>query len=254
MLSIQLIERAECQDKTVKQIADECPSPGWLITFEKAKPEINIVSQILSQLEPWFPPKNKLFRAMDLCPLNDVKIVILGQDPYHSVDQGKPQANGLAFSTDQCHPIQPSLKNIYSELAREYPGQFVPPNHGDLSKWASQGVLLLNTCLTVAPHQAASHMAKDKKGSFWNGFITRVFDSLNDTHPDCIYLLWGAYAINFSQKLGQRAIKLYASHPSPFSAYKASKDAPAFMGCGHFKIANQYLVQQGKTPIDWTID
>lgn len=248
MLSIQLIERAESQDKTVEQIATECPPPAWIVTFNNAKAEIKLVSGILNQIEPWFPLKKNLFRAFDLCPLVDVKVVILGQDPYHSVDNGRPQANGLAFSTDKCHPIQPSLKNIYTELSREYPSEFIPPNHGDLSKWAGQGVLLLNTCLTVTPHQAGSHK------EIWNGFVTRVIDSINETNPECIFMLWGKKAIDFSQRLGQRTIKLYASHPSPFSAHKASKDAPAFIGCNHFRMANEYLVAKGKTPIDWRID
>jgi uracil-DNA glycosylase len=254
MFSIQLVERSGVQDKTVEQIATECPSPGWITTFEKGKPEIELVSSILVRIEPWFPLKKHLFRALDLCPLVDVKIVILGQDPYHSVDKGTPQANGLAFSTDKCHPVQPSLKNIYSELVREYPEnvpghkRFVPPNHGDLSKWASQGVLLLNTCLTVAPHQAGSHK------EIWNGFMTRIIDSINDTNPECIFLLWGAKAIDFSQRLGQRAIKLNASHPSPYSAHRGSKDVPAFIGCNHFVTANQYLINQNKIPIDWTLD
>lgn len=247
MFSIQLVERSNDQNKTVEQIATECPSPGWINTFEKAKAEIKLVSSILVQIEPWFPLKKNLFRAFDLCPLVDVKVVILGQDPYHSVDNGRPQANGLAFSTDMNHPIQPSLKNIYSELRREY-SNFAPPNHGDLSKWASQGVLLLNTCLTVKPHEAGSHK------EIWNGFITRIIDSINETNPECIFMLWGKKAIDFSQRLGQRSIKLYASHPSPFSAHKSSKDAPAFIGCNHFSIANEYLVKQGKSPIDWRIE
>jgi uracil-DNA glycosylase len=245
----------EYQDKTIEQIVEECPPVGWIETFEKANAELKVASQILAtRFKTWFPLNKNIFRAFDLCPLNNVKVVILGQDPYHSVDNGHCQANGLAFSTDRGHPVQPSLKNIYKELAREYPDSFVTPDHGDLSSWASQGVLLLNTCLTVNPHQAASHMSKDKKGSFWNGFITRVIDGINKANPQCIFMLWGSFAINFSQGLlNSYSIKLYASHPSPFSANKASKDAPAFIGCNHFILANEALVKQGKTTIDWTL-
>jgi uracil-DNA glycosylase len=255
MLCIQLTERTECQNKTVQEISTECPPPGWVEVFKKAQPEIAIISNILSQVEPWFPLKKNLFTAFDLCPLNNVKVVIIGQDPYHSVHNGMPDATGMSFSVNKGQPIPPSLNNIYKELAREYPHEFIIPNHGDLSSWADQGVLLLNTCLTVAPHQAESHMSKDKKnkGSFWNGFITRVFDAISEANPQCIFLCWGAYAISFSQGLNQRAIKLVATHPSGYSANKASKDAPAFIGCNHFRLANEYLVKQGKTPIDWRI-
>lgn len=255
MLSIQLVERASSQDKTVKQIAEECPPPGWLEVFERAKPEFVIISQILSGIEPWFPLKKDLFKAFDLCPLNNVKVVIIGQDPYHTTYNGEPDAIGMAFATHKCQPIPKSLGNIYLELAREYPGEFIPPNHGDLTSWEDQGVLLLNTCLTVAPHQAGSHMSKDKKnpGSFWDGFLTRILDGISAINPECIFLLWGSPAIKFGKVLGSRAIKLTSTHPSPFSAYKASNDAVAFIGSNHFRTVNEYLVKQGKRPIDWRI-
>lgn len=253
MLVIQLTGRQDCQDKTIQQIATESPPPGWSETFKKAEAELQLASQILSRLGPYFPRNKDIFAAFDLCPLNIVRIVILGQDPYHATDNGEPQANGLAFSTNRGHPVQPSLKNIYKELAQEYGEAFTPPHHGDLTRWAEQGVLLLNPCLTVAPHQAGSHMSKDKKGSFWNGFLARVLHAITETNPECIFLLWGKFAQEFSENLGQRSIKLYASHPSPFSAYRATKDAPAFIGCNHFKQANEFLIKQNKTPIDWRL-
>jgi len=248
MLCIQLVEREDCQDKSVEQIAADCPPPGWKDTFKKARPEIELVSKILSQLGEYYPRKKDLFRSFDLTPLNCVKVVIIGQDPYHTPGQ----ADGLCFSSRQ--GIQPSLNNIYKELAREYPQdepghrKFVAPIHGNLEKWAEQGVLLLNTCLTVAPHKAGSHK------QIWNGVMTRVLDAINEANPECVFLCWGKPAIEFSQRLCQRAIKLYASHPSPFSAYKASKDAPSFIGCNHFKMTNEYLIKQGKRPIDWTLE
>lgn len=255
MLSLQLIERDDCQDKTIYEIADKYPPPGWIRLFEEAKPELRLVSNILAKLGRYFPLNRDVFRAFDLTPLPEVKVVILGQDPYHSVENGMPQANGLAFSTRRGCPVQPSLKNIYQELEREYPvdepthKKFVAPNHGDLTKWADQGVLLLNTCLTVAPHLPGSHK------EIWNGFVTKVIEAISAYNPRCVYMLWGKKAIDFADyRLGQGAIKLYASHPSPHSANKPSRDAPAFIGCGHFRLANTHLVQLGHTPIDWTLD
>ena len=185
-----------------------------------------------------------VFKAFDLCPLNKVCVVILGQDPYHSVENGTPQATGLAFSTNKGCAKQPSVSNIHKELKLEYPN-FVPPHHGDLTNWATQGVLLVNSCLTVKPHAAKSH--KD----IWNGFMTRVFTAVNETNPECVYLLWGGVAIGKSSDLGERSIKLVATHPSSYSATTASREAPAFIGCGHFRTTNEYLVSQGRSPIDW---
>jgi uracil-DNA glycosylase len=253
MLAIQLTEREQCQDKTVEQITTECPPPGWIEVFAKSKPELYIISTILSRVEPWFPYKNKLFRAFDMCPLLNVKVVILGQDPYHSTENGGPIATGMSFSISRGVSVPSSLQNIYKELEREYPGEFYKPNHGDLTSWADQGVLLLNTCLTVAPHQAGSHMSKDKTESFWNGFINRVFDGISEVNPECVFLLWGSPAIKFGSNLNQRATKLVATHPSGLSANRASKSAPAFIGCNHFRMTNEYLVKQGKVPIDWRL-
>ena len=233
---------------TLETIVSHHPPPGWTEVFKNASAEIKLVSSILEPLGKFYPLKCNVFKAFDLCPLNNVKVVILGQDPYHATDHGRPQANGMSFSTDRGHPIQPSLRNIYAELSQEYPKEFIIPDHGDLTSWASQGVLLLNTCLTVAPHQAGSHK------EIWNGFLARVLDAISEANPECIFLLLGSKAIKFAQSLGQRSIKLYASHPSPFSAHKCSKDAPAFMGCGHFKQTNEFLIKQNQTPIDWRLN
>lgn len=254
MLAIQLVERINDEKSTIEEILNDCPPPGWMTTIQEAKAEIKLVSSILTTYGPYFPYNSNVFRAFDLCPLSMLKVVILAQDPYHSTDSGRPQANGLAFSTDKGRPVQPSLNNIYTELTKEFPEdtphhkKFVRPNHGDLTKWAEQGVLLLNTCLTVKPHQPASH------GGIWNGFMTRVVDSINRTKPDVIVMAFGDKAIKFAQNFSQRVTKLYATHPSPYSAYRASRDVPAFMGCGLFKQANQELIQKGQTPIDWTLD
>ena len=143
MLSIQLVDRIVEDNTTILEMVTTLPPPSWELVFEKAKPELTVISDILLNLGPYFPLKKNIFKAFDLCNLRDVKVVILGQDPYHSTNSGLPQANGMAFSTDKNAPIQPSLANIYKELANEYPGQFIIPKHGDLSYWADQGVLLL---------------------------------------------------------------------------------------------------------------
>lgn len=244
MFSIQLVERKVDESKTIEQIASEDPSPGWIEVFRKAKPELQLVSSILNQLGTFFPCKTNIFKAFDLCPLSDVKVVILGQDPYHATYNGYPQANGMCFSTNRGCPIQPSLVNIYKELQREY-SEFKPPHHGDLTNWANQGVLLLNTCLTVKPHQAKSH------GQIWNGFIARVFSAIGEINSECIYLLWGKPAQDAASQLGERSIKLTASHPSPLSANRGNRDSPAFIGCGHFRQVNEFLAKQGKSQIDW---
>lgn len=245
MLSIQLIGRKTDQNKSVAQMAEEEPPPGWIEIFRQAKSELQLVSTHLNNLGLFFPHKKDMFRAFDLCPLVDVKVVIIGQDPYPSVYNGYPQANGLCFSTNRDCPLQDSLINIYKELKHEYSG-FVPPNHGDLSNWANQGVLLLNKCLTVKPHEKTSHK------QIWNGFLTRVLSAISKVNSECIYLLWGKPAQDVATQLGERTIKLMASHPSPLSANRATKDAPAFIGCDHFRKVNEYLVKQGKEPINWT--
>lgn len=217
---------------------------GWEEVFQGASAELARINNILEQSGPFYPKREDIFRAFYLCPLDQVKVVILGQDPYHTTCNGHPVANGLAFSTTPDCPVPPSLANIYRELQFEYP-DFVPPRSGDLSSWAKQGVLLLNTSLTVKPGQPKSHE------HLWDGFMRYVFDAITEVHPECIYLLWGKYAQDLSPLLGPLSIKLRASHPSPFSANRATANAPAFLGSGIFREANQYLIQQDKEPIDW---
>lgn len=230
------------------------PSPGWEEVFTLAMPDvqhaenmINTRLQVPGAYIHYFPLLNQVFTAFDECPLNNVKVVILGQDPYHAVNpNGTPQAIGMSFATRRGTKVQPSLANIYKELAMEYP-DFKIPNHGDLTSWAQQGVLLLNTTLTVKPHMANSH------SGIWRGFIARVLNAINNVNPRCIYLLWGRDAHDYISRLSERSIKLKATHPSPLSANRASRDTPAFIGCRHFILANEYLVAQGQTPINWNI-
>lgn len=186
-----------------------------------------------------FPPTSEVFNAFRYTPLSAVKVVILGQDPYHNIGQ----AHGLAFSVLPDMPIPPSLKNIYKEIANDIEG-FVMPTHGYLKKWAEQGVLLLNTVLTVRAHQAHSH-----KTLGWEIFTDKVVDVLNQECTQLVFLLWGAHA----QKKGahidrNKHLVLCAPHPSPLSAHRG------FLGCRHFSKTNQYLVQKGGQTIDWQIE
>lgn len=185
-----------------------------------------------------YPPQAQRFRAFDLTPFDAVKVVILGQDPYH----GAGQAHGLAFSVKPEVAIPPSLRNIYRELASDVPG-FVVPQHGFLQHWAAQGVLLLNVVLTVQENQANSHANWG-----WEHFTDRVVAQLNQHRNGLVFMLWGSYA----QKKGamidrQRHLVLQAPHPSPLSAHRG------FFGCKHFSQANAYLQQQGLGAIDWQV-
>lgn len=183
-----------------------------------------------------YPPPHEVFTWTQTCDIKDVKVVILGQDPYH----GPNQAHGLCFSVQRPVPPPPSLVNIFKELASDIEG-FVQPDHGDLTGWANQGVLLLNAVLTVRAHQANSH--KDKG---WETFTDAVVHWLSSNMQGLVFILWGSYA----QKKGAAINKkqhhvLQAVHPSPLSAHRG------FFGCKHFSKANELLKKSGKKPIDW---
>ena len=185
-----------------------------------------------------YPPKQYVFNAFNLTELDKVKVVILGQDPYH----GPNQAHGLSFSVLPGVKTPPSLVNIYKELTSDISGFTIPP-HGYLQSWAEQGVLLLNTVLTVEQAKAHSHA---KIG--WEQFTDTVIQQLSEQCHGLVFLLWGSHA----QKKGavidtQKHHLLCAPHPSPLSAYRG------FLGCKHFSQTNQLLAQQDKTPINWQI-
>jgi uracil-DNA glycosylase len=182
-----------------------------------------------------YPPSEDIFNAFHFTPLSEVKVLILGQDPYH----GEHQAHGLCFSVEQGQEIPPSLMNIYQELHEEL-GCYIPDN-GYLKKWADQGVLMLNTVLTVRAHQANSH-----QGMGWEKFTDAVINAVNAQDRPIVYLLWGKPAQSKIPMLtNPRHLVLKAPHPSPLSAYRG------FFGCGHFKQANEFLEANGVTPIDW---
>lgn len=186
-----------------------------------------------------YPPSKQIFSALNTTPLADVKVVILGQDPYH----GPNQANGLSFSVQKGIALPPSLRNIFHELHTDL--GILAPRHGDLTKWAKQGVLLLNSVLTVEAGQPTSHQ---KQG--WEAFTDEVIDVLNEQREHVVFILWGAYAQRKGQRINRdRHLVLTAAHPSPLAANRGG-----FFGCKVFSKTNQYLKQHGIEPIDWQLD
>ena len=184
-----------------------------------------------------YPPAEDIFNAFHFTPLNEVKAVILGQDPYHEPGQ----AMGLSFSVPEGTKLPPSLQNIYKEINDDLGIEI--PSCGDLTKWAKQGVLLLNTVLTVRAHQANSHQQKG-----WEMFTDAVIQAVNHQDRPVVYMLWGASAGKKSQMLtNPMHLVLKAPHPSPLSAYRG------FFGCKHFSRANDFLEKNGVTPIDWSL-
>ena len=182
-----------------------------------------------------FPPAGQIFRAFDLCPFKRVRVVIIGQDPYHDFNQ----AHGLCFSVQDGVRVPPSLENIYKELNRDL-GKPIPTS-GNLTHWAEQGVLLLNATLTVEAHRAGSHQGKG-----WEELTDAAIQALNNRRENVVFMLWGSYAQRKGQFIDcRRHLVLTAVHPSPLSAYRG------FIGCGHFSQANAYLQQHGQTPINW---
>ncbi|KKW46456.1 MAG: Uracil-DNA glycosylase, partial [Parcubacteria group bacterium GW2011_GWB1_57_6] len=199
-----------------------------------------------------YPAPKNIFRAFELCPVGSVKVVILGQDPYH----GTGQANGLCFAVNEGVPLPPSLQNIFKELESDL-GESVENKKGDraqseevlrpagrtgdLTRWARQGVLLLNATLTVRAASAGSHQGKG-----WELFTDAAIRALSDCREHLVFMLWGNYAKQKGAHIDRnKHLVLEAPHPSPFSA------ANGFFGCKHFSKANEYLVAHGKTPIDW---
>lgn len=210
-------------------LADEKQQPYFIQTLQT-------VAQRRAEGVTVYPPQKDVFNAFRYTELADVRVVILGQDPYH----GPGQAHGLAFSVLPGVKTPPSLVNMYKELEGSVPG-FVRPDHGYLESWARQGVLLLNTVLTVEAGQAHSHANLG-----WETFTDKVIGLINQHREGVVFLLWGSHA----QKKGriidrQRHVVLQAPHPSPLSAHRG------FLGCGHFTQANTLLAERGQAPIDW---
>lgn len=186
---------------------------------------------------PVFPPHEEVFRALELTPYADVRVLILGQDPYH----GPGQAHGLCFSVRPDVPVPPSLRNIHAELESDL--GIEPPGHGNLEAWARQGVLLLNATLTVRAHQAASH-----QGQGWETFTDRVIAAVNDKPETVVFVLWGASARKKKALVDTtRHVVIESPHPSPLSAHRG------FIGSRPFSAVNDALVAAGRDPVDWNL-
>jgi uracil-DNA glycosylase len=184
-----------------------------------------------------YPPGPCIFAAFEHTPFDAVKVVILGQDPYH----GPGQAHGLCFSVQPGVAVPPSLDNIFKEIARDT--GIARPNHGCLTAWADRGVLLLNSVLTVERGRAGAHQGKG-----WEGFTDAAVDALNREREGLVFMLWGSYAQAKGKLIdADRHCVLKAPHPSPLSAHRG------FLGCGHFSAANRYLQAHGRAPIDWSL-
>ncbi|KAK9711592.1 uracil DNA glycosylase [Basidiobolus ranarum] len=219
----------------------ESMDPTWLqaLKAEFTKPYFKQLKTFLEAEQKGskiFPPAEDIYSWSRFTPLSKVKVVILGQDPYH----GTGQAHGLAFSVKKGVGAPPSLVNIYKTLQQDIPG-FTPPNHGYLAGWAKQGVLMLNAALTVRAHQANSHAGKG-----WEEFTDAVIQYLNQNKEGLVFMLWGSYAQKKGKGINQKKhLVLKSVHPSPLSAHRG------FFSCQHFSKANKYLKDHSKKPIAW---
>ncbi|MCQ4345900.1 uracil-DNA glycosylase [Pseudomonas stutzeri] len=217
--------------------------PGWKAALheEFGKPYMQALGEFLRREKAAgkqiFPPGGLIFNALDSTPLDRVRVVIIGQDPYH----GPGQAHGLCFSVQPGVPVPPSLANIFKELKRDL--NIDPPNHGCLQHWAEQGVLLLNTSLTVEQGKAGSHA-----GAGWQPFTDRVIEVVSRERPHLVFLLWGAHAQSKERLIDPtRHLILRSPHPSPLSAHRG------FIGNGHFGRTNKFLEQHGLGTVDWAL-
>ena len=209
----------------VLQVEFDKPYFESLVSFVKQEYASNTI----------FPPAGQIFNAFNTCPFNNVKVVILGQDPYH----GPGQAHGLCFSVNDGIQFPPSLQNIFKEITSDL--GIPAPKTGNLTRWAEQGVLLLNATLTVRASQAGSH-----QGRGWEEFTDAVIKTISEKAENVVFILWGSYAIKKKSLINaSKHCILTAPHPSPLSSYRG------FFGCKHFSQTNAYLTSKGKTPINW---
>lgn len=213
-----------------KALSKEFKKPYYLKLYNTVRSEYSKTTV--------YPPSEEIFTAFNLTDINDVKVLILGQDPYHEPGQ----AHGLSFSVEPGVAIPPSLLNIYKELEDEL--SLYIPNNGYLEKWAKQGVLMLNTVLTVRAHNANSH-----KGIGWEEFTDAAIMALNELDKPIVYMLWGSNARSKAKMLNnKKQLVLEAPHPSPLSSYRG------FFGCNHFIKCNEFLKANGLSEIDWQIE
>lgn len=280
--------KTDVEYMTLEQIAKTYTPKSWEELFEEARPELEHVSRIIHSMGNFFPYKENVFKAFELCRLPDLKVVIVGQDPYPSEDNGRPQANGLSFSTDRDHPIQPSLRNIYKELSDEYSMEKTKAYADNISRKQEEFILANPGAIRLTPEQiwqlaseanpvftAPNHgdlrewavqgvlmlnacltvlpRQKTSHKGIWNGFLAKTVEVIKAANPQCIFLLMGGKAGMITEMLGQKCIKIVTSHPSPLSATRGMKDSPAFLGSNCFRDINKQLLLQRRTPIDWRL-
>ena len=243
-------EKGRVELKIVEEIGEEwsirdiverrCPRT-WEKVFRDARDELAEVDEILNKERLYYPYKKDLFRAFYLTPLSPIRLVLVGQDPYHNLTgTGDPQAIGLSFSVNQNVQIPSSLRNLYRELERTIPG-FKSPNHGDLSYWAYQGIFLLNMCLTVRPNKPGSH------GELWLGFINKVVNAVCENNPKVIFMLLGRQSQKIKKLLGERVHIVEAPHPSGINTKFP------FVGSNAFIQVNDILKKEGLEPLTFYI-
>jgi uracil-DNA glycosylase len=235
------------QSWTILKISEEAYPSSWEDVFKEAKPELAHISKKLDdekRFGEYLPRKEDLFNAFKFTPLNKIQVVILHDQPVHTMttinNKTLPKDYGMAFSLRPEDTLSPVLKTIYQELLNEYP-TYNQPSHGDLRHWCQQGVLLINKCLTISKQQ--SHL----KWDLWLGFLNKVFKAITKVNPYTIFLLWGQEAQKVIPMLPDSFIVLETSSPSGYFANCG------FLGCNHFKMVNDELIKQKRTPIDWQI-
>jgi uracil-DNA glycosylase len=243
--SMFLIEEDEVDidpNWTLYEHATKNTPPSWEPVFRGVDAILKRISGMLDGIK-CFPLMEDRFRAFHVTRFDKVRAVIVGLDPFHQETGGVPDACGLSFSYRRSFPIPPRscLRNIFKEILNNYPDSFVAPWHGDLTSWAKQGILMLNTSLTVLPGSPNSHV------ELWKAFLVYLIKAIMEANPGTIFILWGAIAQKLKSELGNRAVVLEAAHPSGHSV-------KGFYGCRHFIKVNEILAQQGHDQIDWNLD
>jgi len=226
---------------SVYDLAYNLTPRGWEDVFEESKDNLKSISDKLDNQGEFYPPKRFIFRSLEIIRPEDVKVVILGMDPYPGDYAGQPYANGLSFSVNSDIPLSQipgSLKNIFKELKEDIPSTNI--TSGDLTSWSKNGILLINASLTCKPKAGSgSH------GSMWYGFIEKIIDKVKK-NGNVVYILWGKEAEKFSSRIGNKGVKLTATHPSPLSAHRG------FFGCKHFSAINKCMEYWGYPKINFS--
>lgn len=227
---------------TLKTI-QENPPTGWKNLFSDFGNAAKNIDRLMTRRGRFIPLPQEIFLPFDLTPLESVKVVILGKCPHHTIGIDRmPRTNGLAYSHRREAPINAKTRCIFDEVARSYPTTFKRPNHGDLSGWAKQGVLLLNLCLTTEPGTPEAHLVQNSTINLWSGLIDYTFKLLREHRPHCIMMLWGRYIQDSIEPGIKEALHTLESN---------DPESYGFLGNNHFILANEHLKSKGMSPIDW---